>query len=277
MKIGIATLVCSSVRTAPDIDMFAALEMLAEAGFDCVEYNDQSSPQFFRASDAEMAQVRRKAEELGIELWSAHSPCGDYDLTSLDDEKYAEALAVHLRSVAALSVAGVKHFVVHQVGGPVAEWPQRFGRSAEAVGALCEAGERRDVKILIENFTGYGSRELLQLIDAVRSPQLGIVFDVGHAHRGVLPLASEVRLCGEHLTSLHVHDNHGPTAGDEHLPPTWGTVNWREFLDALADVGYAGPFLMEVIRESEQLASVSPHDTVAICAKAARQLLAQPR
>lgn len=277
MKIGIATLACSSVRTARDIDVFSALEMIAEAGFDCIEYNDQSIPQFFRASDAQMAQVRHKAGDLDLDLWSAHSPCGDYDLTSLDDRKYTEALAVHLRSVDALGIAGVKHFVVHQVGGPVTEWLRRFDRAVEALSALCEAGERRHVKILIENFVGYDCRKLQRLIAAVKSAQLGIVFDVGHAHLDGRSPASEIRLCGEHLLSLHVHDNHGPASGDEHLPPGWGTVNWREVLAALADVRYAGPFMMEVIRESKQLSSVSPQDTVSICAKAARYLLKEPK
>jgi len=274
MKLGIATLACSAVRTAPGIDVFSALALICDAGFACIEYNDQSPPQFFRASNSEMEQVRRKAEELGIEIWSAHSPCGGrYDLTSPDDDTRDEALAVNLRSVELLGSAGVKHLVVHQVDGPPSEWPRRFRRAVEALTTLCEAGERSGVKILIENFPGYGCGELLELLAAVNRPELGICFDVGHAHLDGLSLASEIRLCGKHLSSLHVHDNHGPGSGDEHLPPGWGTANWNEVLEALTEIRYCGPFMLEVTRESKQLSSVSPQEAVSICAQTVRAIL----
>ncbi|MHA1573294.1 MAG: sugar phosphate isomerase/epimerase family protein [Alphaproteobacteria bacterium] len=275
MRLGVATLVCSSIRTAPDIDMFRALEIVAEAGFDCVEYNDQSPPQFFRASDEEMARVRRKAEEVGIELWSAHSPCADYDLTSLDDSAYEKSLAAHLRCVEALGVCGVKHFVVHQVNGPREQWPKRFDRAVEALDALCKAGRRRNVKILIENFVGYRCARLVDLIREVNSPNLGICFDVGHSHLDpeVSDLGAEIRTCGKRLCSLHAHDNHGPGSGDEHLPAGWGTVDWRNVLAALSDIQYTGPFMMEVMRESKQFSSVPPEKAVSICFDAARSVL----
>lgn len=271
MKIGIATLVCSSHRTAPDTRMPQALEMLSEAGFDCVEYNDQSLPQYFRASDEELKPVREKAAALGIRLHSAHSPCGDYDLTSLDGAKYAEALEVHLRSVRALAKLGVGCFVVHQMGGPRAEWPRRFDRAVEAVARLCGEAGVRGMKILIENFTGYGCRELRKIIAAVDSSALGICFDVGHAHLSGLPMGEEIEISGDRLWSLHVHDNHGKE--DEHLPPGMGTVDWPSVVAALRRIRYAGPFLMEIIRETPVLQQMSPLETVRESYRAAKKIL----
>lgn len=275
MQIGIATLACSSWRTAPDIDMFQALDMLAEVGYDCVEYNDQSLPQYFRAGEDELHQVAEKAAEVGIRMHSAHSPCGEYDLTALDDSKYAEALDAHLHCVEALAEVGVEQFVVHQVGGPREQWPERYERAVEALSKLCAEAAPRGMKILAENFAGHPCAEVRGIVEGVGSPDLGICFDIGHAHLDGLSMASEIEAAGDRLWSLHVHDNHGPGSGDEHLPPGWGTVEWAEVMRALHDIGYAGPFMMEVMRERPEAAALSPHDFVRESYMAASSVIAQ--
>jgi len=251
--------------------MSQALEMLSRAGYDCIEYNDQSLPLFFRASDDELRPVRERANSLGVRLHSAHSPCGDYDLTSLDDEKYAEALDIHIRSVQALSELGVEYFVVHQVGGPRGEWPERVHRAVEALCRLCEEAATGGLRILIENFVGHGCEDLRKIIEVVDSPMLGICFDVGHAHLNGLPMDEEIDIAGDKLWSLHVHDNHGEK--DEHLPPGWGTIRWPQVLSALRKINYTGPFMMEVARETPIMRRLSPLEAVNQSYAAARKIL----
>ncbi len=275
MKIGIATLACSSVRTAPDINMLTALEMLAQVGYDCAEYNHQSIPQFFTAQEKDLLPIKEKAQTVGVELYSAHSPCGDYDLTSLDDDEYNEALEVHFRSVEALALVGVQHFVVHQIGGPREEWPHRTERAVSALQSLCQRASEVDMKILIENFVGYDCQMLRQLVDKVDSPALGICLDIGHANLYTQSMGTEIEAAGEYLWSLHVHDNHGPDSGDEHLPPGWGTINWPEVVRALNEVGYTGPFMMEVMRESPAAARLSPREMVEVSFDCAKEILSK--
>jgi len=255
--------------------MLTALAMLAEAGYDCAEYNDQSLPQFFTAREEELLEVKKKAEAVNVGLHSAHSPCGDYDLTSLDDEDYEKALEVHLRSVEALALVGVEHFVVHQVGGPKEEWARRGERAVAALEALCQRASEVDIKILIENLKGNNCEQLRQLIEKIGSPVLGICLDIGHANCYNPPAATEIEVAGEDLWSLHAHDNHGPGSGDEHLPPGWGTVNWQEVVGALEKVAYAGPFMMEVIRENPAVAGLSPAETLRISFEQAKKILAE--
>ncbi len=273
MEIGIATLACSSWRTAPDIDMMQALGMLAEVGYDCVEYNDQSLPQYFRADEDELRTVAERAAEVGIRMHSAHSPCGDYDLTALDDGKYAEALDVHLHCVEALAEVGVEYFVVHQVGGPSEQYPERYDRAVEALSALCAEAETRGMKILAENFPAHPCAEVRRIVESVGSPDVGICFDVGHAHVDGLSMTGEIEAAGDRLWSLHVHDNDG--TGDQHLPPGWGTVDWAEVMRGLHDIGYCGPFMMEVMRERPEAAALSPLEFVRESYAAASDLVSQ--
>ena len=53
-----------------------------------------------------------------------------------------------------------------------------------------------------------------------------------------------VRLCGDKLACLHVHDN--PGYADFHaIPFTRGNIDWRGFRDALKEIGYKAPLVLE--------------------------------
>ena len=49
--------------------------------------------------------------------------------------------------------------------------------------------------------------------------------------------------------SLHIHDNHGD-GQDEHLFPGDGTIDWKEVLNTLRAIGYAGDLVMEAHHQS---------------------------
>jgi hypothetical protein len=53
-----------------------------------------------------------------------------------------------------------------------------------------------------------------------------------------------IRECGPALRTCHLHDNLG--SADEHLDCGEGVVPWRAVLEALAEVGYRGPLVVEL-------------------------------
>ena len=61
--------------------------------------------------------------------------------------------------------------------------------------------------------------------------------------------ATALRAVGEHLITLHLHDNHGER--DEHLLPGRGNIKWDAVKVALADVGYDGAFMYEINRPED--------------------------
>jgi len=273
MNLGIATLAASSDIWFPDATLYEGLPVLAAAGLTYLEYNDQTLPKYKSLSQAEARDIRRRAEDFGLVLWSSHSFCAESDLSTPDPVRRREAVELHLRCVERLGWLGVQNFVVHQIEGPAATVAMRLPYGLESVARLCEAGRDCGVRILIENFVQFGCRQVRRLAEELGSDNLGIVFDVGHAHHTPRSEPDEIAICGDLLASLHVHDNHGPASGDEHLPPGYGTTDWPPVLDALAAVGYAGPFLMEVFPRTKG-AAADAHAFVHESASAARAILA---
>ena len=53
-----------------------------------------------------------------------------------------------------------------------------------------------------------------------------------------------VKLLGDDLKVLHVHDNYGG-ADDRHYFPFRGNIDWAQFVQALNEIGYKGVMNME--------------------------------
>ena len=66
-----------------------------------------------------------------------------------------------------------------------------------------------------------------------------MLFRSGHSNFCGEKPADAVRLVGgEYLGSLHVHDNDGKA--DQHLRPGFGNIDWVDFSNALAEIGFEG-------------------------------------
>ncbi len=279
MQIGLATLLASSSQTAPDRTLFDCLPLFKQAGVAAIEYNDQSFPRFWKDPLDQVSAAADLARELGLELWSAHNPCADYDVATLDEQARREAVEATRYMIGVLGRIGVRHLVVHHVSGPADRDPGILEAGHRVLAELLPVAADSGVTLLIENLGNWPVARLLPTLELFGEEHLGIVVDVGHAHHSPLPVTaeSEIRAAGPHLRSLHVHDNHGPQAGDEHLPPGWGTVDWPAVVRALADVGYRGPFMMEVMRSNPRMEPISPEEAIFVAADAAREVLAGAR
>lgn len=85
---------------------------------------------------------------------------------------------------------------------------------------------------------------ILRAVKEINSPFFRVCLDTGHcAVFGDSP-ADAVRLIGkEYLSTLHVHDNDG--CGDCHWLPGAGVIDWQDFSDALAEIGFEGSVSLE--------------------------------
>lgn len=88
------------------------------------------------------------------------------------------------------------------------------------------------------------AEDLIEFVEALHMPNVGINWDFGHAHLTTKDQASEIRKVGKWLRSIHVADNHRNF--DEHIAPYYGTIKWEEMMKVLAEVDYKGEFTYEV-------------------------------
>jgi sugar phosphate isomerase/epimerase len=101
------------------------------------------------------------------------------------------------------------------------------------------------VQLLVENITNELStpETLLDLLHAGRFDDIGICFDVGHAHiMSSVPQAFEV--LKDRIRSTHVHDNNQER--DSHLWPGAGTIDWKQTMELLRTAPHVPPVLLEI-------------------------------
>jgi sugar phosphate isomerase/epimerase len=101
------------------------------------------------------------------------------------------------------------------------------------------------VQIVVENIPNDLStpESLAELLRAARFTDVGVCFDVGHAHMGPgIPQAFET--LKSLIRTTHVHDN--DQQRDAHLWPGSGTIDWKETLALLRTAPSVPPLLLEI-------------------------------
>jgi len=236
----------------PDIDLDDELRLAQRIGATVLEV----LPMWQQLPDPALVQAR--AAEFNLAIHSAHGCWGGrsiravrVDLGSTHPQIHRDSIDDLKRCVDWLKQAGGTYLVVHP-GGLSGQSEESRRREALARGlvALADHAQGTGVVVCVENMppgVHPGSRmaELADILNEVDRPELALALDTGHANL-TAGAAVETRAAGTRLATTHVHDNDGRQ--DTHLPPGAGTVDWGKWQQALDDVGYAGPILLECIR-----------------------------
>ncbi len=106
---------------------------------------------------------------------------------------------------------------------------------------LDTAGEiagKLGVKIALENVELFAADITLlrDLLDEVKSPNIGFCFDSGHAHYKSASVLNCLDILQDRLLTTHLHDNR--SVFDEHMPPGFGTIPWIDIIQGLWKAGY---------------------------------------
>lgn len=204
--------------------------------------------------------ARETAERQSAVFNQAHAPCPVLNLKS-DLARYEEACT---RAFDACQLLGIPWMVFHHVFDPKQFGSElsKFEFDKAFFARMLEHAHRTGVGIAVENLFMGGEIDgeekspvayVLELCDAMNDPLLGICCDVGHAHierfnrlglsdDSINP-ADAIRRFGSRLKALHIHDNSG--AGDEHIPPFYGSIDWTDVMRALDEIHYAHSFTFE--------------------------------
>ena len=229
-----------------------AMEYISEAGFRYLDYNfgcDYNRRDGIYSNDFEghIANVKKKADELGVKFVQSHSPMGKPLLDA--DGKF---LADTMQCVKACGALGIPNVVVHSGYDVGLTKEECFERNKKFFMPLLEAGEYYNVDILVENFNKMSkpdvywidnAPDLLEIIEYVDHPRFHAVWDAGHGNMQDMPQDEALRLLGHHVEALHIQDNMGDR--DTHLTPFFGTLNLDSVMHGLLDIDYKGYFTFE--------------------------------
>ena len=82
-----------------------------------------------------------------------------------------------------------------------------------------------------------------KVLDGVNDEYIKSCLDTGHFNAVGKDIYSAIKLLGDHLSTLHVHDDrHGQ---DRHLWPYQGEVDWDGFARGLQAIGFNGVISLE--------------------------------
>ncbi|MDA0141714.1 sugar phosphate isomerase/epimerase family protein [Solirubrobacter deserti] len=116
--------------------------------------------------------------------------------------------------------------------------------AAESLKRVAEYAAQRDVKLAVEPLNRFETdlintaEQVLELLDEVGSPQLGVLLDTFHMNIDEKSIGDAVRLVGDRLLQVHTCENDRGTPGTGHIP-------WSDLFGALRDIDFDGPLVIE--------------------------------
>lgn len=239
------------------------LDLLKAAGFTHVDANfwhlsQRGCPLSADGWQAWVERTRSHADALGLTFYQAHGQTlsgGQWD-----DPAYAErdfVWAMNYRCIEAAARLGAKWLVMHPFNlphDPLYSRKKALEANLAYLAPYIEAAKRAGIGLAIENMVDFGGRrrrycggdpeELIELVDTIHDPAVGICIDTGHAHVSGLQPGAFIRMAGDRIKATHIDDNRRDT--DAHLPPFMGSIDWADTVRALREVGYTGDFAFEI-------------------------------
>lgn len=169
-----------------------------------------------------------------------------------------------VRQIEMYAAIGIDRMVLHgdYIKGLELTADERHEKNIEAIGELLRRIEHVDATICLENLCGINRSidEILDIIERIGSPKLGICLDTGHLNLTKTTSQREfITKAGARLKALHIADNDGTS--DQHLAPFGrGNVDFVEVMTALREIDYDGLFNYEIGGETPRVPTPMLHN-----------------
>jgi sugar phosphate isomerase/epimerase len=228
-----------------------ALRALARQGFRSLELTTTPPHLFAQAfGPYERQELTQTLAGIGMHVVSVNPSFADINLVSTNPE-IREISAAQIMANLELAADLGASFVVVIPGRrhALAPAPDDAARAVldQALARLVPRAEQLGVTIALEN-SPYGylgqAADLIGIVEQWRSPQLRITYDVANA-LAIEDPAEAVRQVGPHLALAHVSDTWRSRWA--HTSVGRGEVDFAGFARALADIGFAGPTVYELV------------------------------
>jgi D-psicose/D-tagatose/L-ribulose 3-epimerase len=219
------------------------LEALAEIGFDLVEV-----PVFDTTDVAGYESLGRFIRGLGMEPLAITALNADQNVCAADEavRRQGEAELNRMVDCAAALQASLLSGPIHSaIGVFTGQGPgnDEIGRSTEIVARVAARGQQKGVRLAVEplnRFECYLLNDTAGAASFVRQvgSEAGILYDTFHAHIEEKDVGGAIRDHHRDIALVHISENDRSTPGR-------GQVRWRETFDALKEVDYSGPLVVE--------------------------------
>ncbi len=219
---------------------------MKDAGIDCIELSPIQSDNYDYVDYDRLGALSAK---YGIELRSYHlrfAPFEMLDISSLDEELRRKSVLYHNNCMTCAANAGMKIFVIHPSGEPNEPETRsaKLAASKRSLSELADHAEKLGGVIAVEDLPrtclGNTADEMLELIRD--DNRLRVCFDTNHLLKE--DPSDFARKVADRIVTTHVSDY--DFKNERHWLPGEGKVDWVRLMDALDEIGYAGPLVYEL-------------------------------
>ena len=228
-----------------------SLMLAKKAGFEGVELALNGEGELsMQSTEKEIAEIRKMAEDMGLELYSLSCGlCWDYRLSDEDQSMREKAKDMIKKQLDTASILGADTALV--IPGAVnVEFssPEKkvaydvvYERALEGINELKRYAESVKVNIGLENVWNkflLSPMEMRDFIDKIGSEYVGSYLDVGNTLYCSYP-EDWVRILGKRIKKVHFKD-YRMQAGGLHgfVDLLAGDVDYPEVVKALGEIGY---------------------------------------
>ncbi len=269
-----------------DFDKETAYRLIAEAGFEAIDWNlDHALPrqEFLKAETYENLCIFEKslpeimayyAEELaiirknGLKFAQCHAPFPAYVPTRPESLEYA--IQNYRALIAFAHEIGCPKVVIHGISRTADDrdtTPEELEHMNRYLyESLIDVLQKTNVTVCLENlfetgpvdvrYAGHCSDpyEAAAFIDELNAKAgkncFGLCLDTGHLQLVHIPCHRYLPILGKRIVALHIHDN--DAVKDRHMAPYTGTVRWDEFYEELRRIEYEGDLNFETFRQVDK-------------------------
>ena len=255
-----------------------ALEIAAQLGADSVDFAthyfdkkiwDFREPSSIYAQGDEAViqyctELREYADSLGVMIGQTHGRGEGFQNNKELDDAQVENARLDLLAASAL---GAEVCVIHNATsinlGANPDKKMMRDLSFDQYTRMLPYAAKYNVKLATETFgdaVQYNSvdffgdiNEFIMTYNRISaaseySKWFTICMDTGHTNKatrfGNPKVGDVIRMLGKNITALHLNDN--DTLTDQHKIPMTGTIDWKDTMSALAEIGYNGIYNMEL-------------------------------
>ena len=243
MRFGVNTWVWTSPLTTAELEKLAP--HVAEMGFDWIEAPLESIGDLDHKRGADI--VRRHG--LGVSACAAMGP--DRDLIHPDEAIRKNGMAYLRQAIEATHALGGANLVgplYAAVGRTWRQTPAERARDLDVLvknlGELARYAGDYGVSLCVEPLNRFETsfinlaEQAIEVVDRVDHPNCQVMLDTFHMNIEEKSLGNAIRAAGKRLRHVHACENDRGAPGSGH-------VTWNEVAQALKDIQYDGPVVIE--------------------------------
>lgn len=244
-----------------------------DAGFDTIELNlSESQPQdnivskdlalndsptlTLDVTEEELAAIKVLSEKYELPITSISTSLHwNYSLTDHDETTRQKGIAIVKKMIdVCKALGGDTVLVVPGLVKQTESYDDCYDRALTALKELAPYAEANEIYIGIENVWNkflLSPLETRDFIDKINSPFVGMYFDAGNVLQFGFP-EQWVRILGNRIKKIHVKD-FNTAIGNIYGFTTLlnGSLNWKNLVEAIHEIGYTGPLTCELSAYTE--------------------------